>query len=216
MDAKHDRTDIVTTPEAEMDPGASGDLGRSPENEEPIVAERVDGPVTVNDLVDGAQRVIDSVTVGTRRVVDRGRYRKLRITRKGKPVLPDIPLAAAAALEAASIAGAGLARTLAVNVGAQFLFDVEVVNEADRFLETGREAFLDGDMGTARTALERAVTVDDTHAEAYLQLGILYRLQGELDLAVRALRKAAALDELGEHGKRAGAILDDLHGPSRE
>lgn len=181
------------------------------DGDEPLVAERIiDAPLTVNDIVDGAQRALDGASTQVRRLVDRGRYRKLRITRKGKPVLPDIPLAAVAAVEAASLAGAGVARVLAVNVVGRLLFDVEVVNEADRFLDTGRQALLDGDLDTAKIALEKAVRIDDTHAEAFMQLGVLNRLRGEFDEARRCLTRARELDEVGEIAQRAKTILDAL------
>src|SRR6185503_14754288 len=141
---------------------------------------------------------------------DRGRYRKVRISRKGKQVLPDIPVAAAAALEAASMYGAGIARVLAVNVGARFLFDVEIVNEADKYFERGKQALLDGDLDRAREALEKAVRIDDTHSGAFLQLGVLSRLRGDKPKARSMLERARALDENGEIGRRAEEILRAL------
>ncbi len=131
----------------------------------------------------------------------------MRISRNGKPVLPDLPLAAVAALEAASLYGAGFARVLAVNVGARFLFDVEVVNEADKYFKLGVEHFLEGDLGRSEEALLKAVRIDDTHAAAYLQLGVLYRMRGELEQARPVLERARRLDDAGEIGKKAGDIL---------
>ncbi|MBK8013692.1 MAG: hypothetical protein IPK13_20370 [Deltaproteobacteria bacterium] len=169
-----------------------------------------EGPVTVGDLVDGAKGVIESVGTTARRLVDRGRYRKLRISRKGKPIVPDVPLAAVAALEAASIYGAGWARVLAANVGARFLFDVEVVNDADRYFVVGQEALLEGNLERAEQALLKAVRIDDTHAGAYLQLGVLYRLKNEPEKARPVLERARVLDDTGETGKKAEQILEAL------
>lgn len=180
----------------------------------PDAADAPVGPLTVGELVDGTREAFESVASHARRLIDRGRYRKLRITRKGKAVLPDIPIAAAAALEAASLYGAGLARVLAVNVGARFLFDVEVINEADKYYERGKEALLDGDLDRACEALEKAVRIDDTHAGAFLQLGVLYRLRQHPEAARRMLSRARSLDENGEVGRRAEEILRALE--SRE
>ncbi|MEQ8273718.1 MAG: hypothetical protein RMA76_07855 [Deltaproteobacteria bacterium] len=166
-----------------------------------------EGPVTVGDLVEGANKVVGAVGTGAKRIFDQGRYRKVRITRKGKPILPDIPLAAMAAVEAASLYGAGFARVLAVNVGARFLFDVEVVNEADKYMKSGVEHFLEGDLNRAEEALLKCVRIDDTHAPAYLQLGVLYRMRGERDKAIQVLERARRLDDAGEVGKKAGDIL---------
>ncbi|MGF1509126.1 MAG: hypothetical protein ACFB9M_06440 [Myxococcota bacterium] len=165
------------------------------------------GPVTVGDLVEGARANLGRASVTARRWVDRGRYRKVRISRKGKPVLPDIPVAAVAAAEAASLYSAGLARVLAAHVGARFLFDIEIVNEADRFYKTGVERFLEGDWERAEEALLRGVQIDDTHAPSYLQLGVLYRLMNASEKARDVLERAKALDETGEVGRKAGDIL---------
>lgn len=180
--------------------------------DEPVsVVEREEGEaVTVGDIVDGVSGVAESIGTHARRLIDRGRYRKVRITRKGKQVLPDIPVAAAAALEAASMYGAGIARVLAVNVGARFLFDVEIVNEADKYFERGKQAVLDGDLDRAKEALEKAVRIDDTHAGAYLQLGVLYRLRGQRENARVMLSRARELDENGDIGRRADEILRAL------
>ncbi|MEL7368862.1 MAG: tetratricopeptide repeat protein [Myxococcota bacterium] len=171
-----------------------------------------EGPVTVGDLVEGAKMAVDTVGTTARRWVDQGRYRKVRISRKGKQVLPDIPVAAVAAVEAASLYTAGFARVLAANVGARFLFDIEVVNEADKYFETGVERFLEGDLERAESALLKAVRIDDTHAGAYLQLGVLYRMRGESDKARPVLERARGLDDAGEIGRKAGDILRALDG----
>ncbi len=186
-------------------------LAESPEASE-APRELEPGPVTVGDLVEGAKHAVGTVGTTARRLVDQGRYRKVRISRKGKPVLPDIPVAAVAAVEAASLYTAGFARVLAANVGARFLFDIEVVNEADKYYATGVERFLEGDLERAENALLKAVRIDDTHAGAYLQLGVLYRMRNESDKARPVLERARALDDAGETGRKAGDILRALDG----
>lgn len=168
------------------------------------------GPVTVGQLVEGARKGVSQVGTTARRLVDRGRYRKVRISRNGKAVLPDIPLAALAAAEAASLYGAGFARVLAAHVGARFLFDIEVVNEADRFYKHGVDRFLEGDWEEAEESLLKAVKIDDSYAAAYLQLGVLYRLIHEPGRAREVLLRARALDETGEIGRKATDILKAL------
>jgi tetratricopeptide (TPR) repeat protein len=185
----------------------------SDEDGDVVEVEEESGPVTVGDLAEGTKAVVDSIGTHARRLIDRGRYRKIRISRKGKQVLPDIPIAAAAALEAASMYGAGIARVLAVNVGARFLFDVEIVNEADKYFERGKQALLDGDLDRAREALEKAVRIDDTHPGAFLQLGVMYRLKGEAEKARVMLLRARELDENGDVGRRAEEIIRALDTP---
>lgn len=182
-------------------------IAEAPDDEERAIEA---GPVTVGDLMEGAKQAVDNVSTTARRLVDQGRYRKVRISRKGKPVLPDIPVAAVAAVEAASLYTAGFARVLAANVGARFLFDIEVVNEADKYFQTGVERFLEGDLERAEKALLKAVRIDDTHGAAYLQLGVLYRMQNEAEKARPVLERARALDDAGEIGRKAGDILRAL------
>lgn len=193
-------------------PPAGEDQAIEAEGEVPLRAERVEveGPVTVGEMVQGAKEIIDDVQTSARRLIDRGRYRKVRISRKGKPVLPDIPVAAAAVVEAASLYGAGLGRVLAANMGVNLLFDVEIVNEADKFLEKGKKALLDGELERASQAFEKALRIDDLHPEAHLQLGVVRRLQGRLDEARAFFTRARSLDETGELGRRAEELLRGL------
>lgn len=174
---------------------------------EPLEGQALDHPMTVGEVMEGASRALSNAGTTARRLMDQGRYRKVRITRNGKPILPDIPLAAFAAAEAASFAGAGFARAIAGNVVGRFLFDVEIVNEADKYFATGVERFLEGDLERAEQSLLKAVRIDDTHAEAYLQLGVLYRMQGEPERARAVLERALRLDDAGEIGRKAGDIL---------
>lgn len=169
-------------------------------------------PMTVGELVEGAGKALTNARTTTRRLVDQGRHRKVRITRNGKAVLPDIPMAAFAAMEVASFAAAGPARALAGNLIGRFLFDVEVVNEADKYFASGVERFLEGDLERAEQGFLKAVRIDDTYADAYLQLGVLYRMQGEPERARAVLERAVALDDVGEAGRKAGDILRALDG----
>lgn len=174
-----------------------------------------DEVVTVGDLVEGAQRAFQRAGTTARRWVDRGRYRKVRVSRNGKSVIPDIPVAAVAAAEAAtfySVGMAGFARVLAAHIGAKMLFDIEIVNEADRYFSVGVERFLEGDLDRSEDALLRAVHIDDTHAAAYLQLGVLYRMRGDVDRARPVLERAVRLDPAGEFGRKAGDILRAIVG----
>jgi tetratricopeptide (TPR) repeat protein len=188
---------------------------RDPAEEAPraTAQDDVDDVVTVGDLVSGAQRALDRAGTTARRWVDRGRFRKVRVSRNGKAVMPDIPVAAVAAAEAAtfySVGMAGFSRVLAAHIGAKLLFDIEIVNEADRYFHVGVERFLEGDLERAEDALLRAVHIDDTHAAAYLQLGVLYRMRREIERARPVLERAVRLDPAGDFGRKAGDILRAL------
>lgn len=175
---------------------------------------QLERPVTVGELIDGASKALNTAGTTAKRLVDQGRHRKVRISRNGKAIMPDIPLAAFAAAEAASFASAGFARAIVGNVVGRFLFDVEIVNEADKYFKVGTERFLEGDFERAEQAFLKAVRIDDTHAAAYLQLGILYRMRGEDEQARAVLVRAAHLDDAGDVGRKAGDLLRALDGNS--
>ena len=207
--AKHEAEDpkdhsVVEVTIVEVEDSDEGALRTSEE------ATELERPVTVGELVDGASTALTQVGTSARRLVDQGRHRKVRITRNGKAILPDIPLAAFAAAEVASFAGAGFARALAGNIVGRFLFDVEIVNEADKYFNVGSERFLEGDFERAEQAYLKAARIDDTHAAAYLQLGILYRMRGDNEQARAVLERAMRLDDAGEVGRKAGDVLRAL------
>lgn len=123
---------------------------------------------------------------------DRGRYNKIRVKRGGKPVLPDIPVGALMALEAATFFWTGLLRGLVVNVVGRALFEVELINEAEEHFRHGLEHFLAGDMSDADAALSRALEIDTRYARAHLQLGVLRKIQGRLKEASAHFENAIA------------------------
>ena len=115
--------------------------------------------------------------------VERGRYNKVRIKRGGKAVRPDIPVGALVAFEAATFCWTGLLRAAIVNVVGRAFFEVELINEADEHYKKGVEHFLAGDLAEAEQHLEKALRVDDRHAKAHLQMGVLRKVQGKRDVA---------------------------------
>ena len=60
-----------------VDSDSEGAIGAA-RSEEPA---ELDRPTTVGDVVDGAKDVAQSLGTGARRLIDRGRFRKARITR---------------------------------------------------------------------------------------------------------------------------------------
>jgi hypothetical protein len=103
--------------------------------------------------------------------VNKGRYTKVRFKLRGKPILPDIPVGAVLAAEAATFWWAGLLRALLVTLGTKAVLDVELVSEADRQVARGREALLAGDLERAMDAFGKALQMDRDCASAHLSLG---------------------------------------------
>jgi len=144
--------------------------------------------------------------------VKKGRYTKVRLKMRGKPVLPDIPVTAFLAAEAVTFWWAGLLRVLLVHLGAKAVLDVELVSDADLEVSRGKAALLAGDLEAAMASFDKAVAMDRDCASAHLNLGIAYKLKGELDKAAELLRRTEQLDPQGPSGEEARRLLDQMPG----
>lgn len=135
--------------------------------------------------------------------VTRGRYNKVRIKRQGKAVLPDIPVGALVAVEAATFFWTGLLRAALVNVVGRAFFEVELINEAEEHYKKGLEFFLAGDIEDADKHLSKALDIDSRYAKAHLQMGVLRKMQGKKQEALKHFAECIALDPHSEAGKEA-------------
>ncbi|MCP4873340.1 MAG: tetratricopeptide repeat protein [Proteobacteria bacterium] len=144
-----------------------------------------------------------------RRLVEDHRYSKVRLTRKGKPLLPDIPLGAFVAGEAASFWLAGPLRLLLVNLGLGTLIKVELVNESDEKVAEGQQAFMDGEVEEAEALYRDALRMKPSNPAAMFALAVVLRITGRLDEA-RALLLEAAAAEGHPDAEKASALLDKI------
>ena len=142
--------------------------------------------------------------------MERGRYNKVRIKRAGKPVLPDIPVGALVAFEAATFFWTGILRAALVNVVGRAFFEVELINEADEHYKKGVEHFLAGELPEAERDLEQALRIDERHAKAHLQMGVLRKVQGKRDVARTHFERVGALAPKTEPAREAEAHLKKL------
>lgn len=143
--------------------------------------------------------------------VDRGRYNKVRVKRNGKAVLPDIPIGALVAFEAATFFWTGLLRGAVVNVVGRAFFEVELINEAEDHYKRGLEHFLAGDLDEAERCLDRALRIDERYPRAHLQLGVLRKLQKRHDEARHHFEQALKHDRGGDTGREAEVHLKKLN-----
>jgi tetratricopeptide (TPR) repeat protein len=144
--------------------------------------------------------------------VARGRYNKVRIKRNGKAVLPDIPVGALFAVEAATFFWTGLVRAALVNVVGRALFEVELISDAEEHYKKGLELFLSGDLADAEIWLGRALEVDSRFVRAHLQMGVLRKMQGRSGEALVHFEKVVALDPRSDAGREAAVHLKKLKG----
>lgn len=140
----------------------------------------------------------------------KGRYTKVRFKFRGKQLLPDLPLAAVVAVEGASFYWAGVLRALVFTLAGRTLIDVELVNDSEKMLATGKQALLSGDLEEALAAFHKAVDMDDENPAVHLNLGIALKLKGDHPAARSALTRAVALDPKGPTAAEAERLLKTL------
>jgi tetratricopeptide (TPR) repeat protein len=179
-------------------------------------ADRTNGPAGFQVDLTGASaaEALAALKANVGYWLARGRYHKVRIKRGGKPVLPDIPVGALVALEAATFLATGPLRAAVVNVVGRALFEVELINEAEGFYRTGLEHLLAGDLADAERDFLRALAVDDRFVRAHLQMGVLRKMQGRKADAVAHFERVVHLDRHSDAGREAKIHLVKLREPT--
>lgn len=158
------------------------------------------------------ERIDESVrnlTSKVREWVDQGRYTKVRISYKGKPLLGDIPLGVFLATEAITFWYAGLLRALVVNLGMRTFIDVELVHDADERVARGVELYMDGEIEAAEECYREALRMKPGDVAALYNLGVLLRVSGRRAEAIEVLEKAAAAEGHPD-AARAKEILEKI------
>jgi tetratricopeptide (TPR) repeat protein len=159
----------------------------------------------------GAAAVVAKLKDNVEYWVARGRYNKVRIKRNGKAVLPDIPVGALFAVEAATFFWTGLLRSAIVNVVGRAFFEVELISDAEDHYKKGLEHFLAGDLKDAERFLDKALEVDSRFVRAHLQMGVLRKMQGRSADARGHFEKVVAWDPRSDAGKEAAVHLKKLN-----
>jgi tetratricopeptide (TPR) repeat protein len=134
-------------------------------------------------LRDLGERIQEQVTAS--------RYTKVRLSYRGKPVLPDIPLAVFLAGEGVAFWLAGPLPALLANLGAKVVLDVEMIHEADELVQQGLQLYLDGEIEQAERKYREALAKRPDDPAALYNLGTLLRVRGRKDEALTHLRRAA-------------------------
>ena len=141
------------------------------------------------------ERIDESVrnlTTKVRELVDQGRFTKVRIKYRGKPLMKDIPLGVFVATEAITFWYAGLLRALVVNLGVRTVIEVELVHDADERVAQGIELYMDGEVEAAEAAYRDALRMKPGDPAALYHRGVLLRVTGRRKEAIEALEEAAA------------------------
>jgi len=156
------------------------------------------------------EEALEKISGELRHWANKGRYTRVRFKFRGKQLLPDLPLAAVIAAEGLSFYWAGILRALIVNVAGGALVTMELVNDADKRVQEGREALLSGDVDRALQLFKKAVDMDRDNAVAWLNIGVANKLRGDRSAAREALKRAKTLDPKGPTGAEADRILATL------
>ncbi|ATB35566.1 hypothetical protein CYFUS_000979 [Cystobacter fuscus] len=141
---------------------------------------------------------------------NKGRYTKVRFKFRGKQLLPDLPIAAVAAAEGLTFYWGGILRALIVTVAGGSLLQVELVNDADKRVQAGKEALLAGDLDEALAAFREALAMDRDNGGAHLNVGVALKLKGDREGALAAFERARALDPEGPLGAEAERLAAPL------
>ena len=176
---------------------------QSPRTPEALPVELGTGPL---------EEMLEKIRSEVVRWANKGRYTKVRFKFRGRQLLPDIPLAAIVAAEGLSFYWAGLLRALVVNVAGGTVLDVELVNDSEKVIKRGREALLSGDVAAALEHFGKATEMDRDNANAWLNLGVAFKLKGDVEDARQALEKARALARVDAVAEEAERVLETLPG----
>ena len=141
-----------------------------------------------------------------RKLFDQGRHTKVRLSYKGKPLLPDLPLAALLAAEGLSLVLAGPLRFLLVNLGVKSFIEVEFIHEATERVAEGQDLFAAGEVDAAEARYREALAMKPDDTAALYHLGILLRVTGRRDKTLILLARAAKDAERAEGLKAAEAL----------
>lgn len=165
------------------------------------------------DVQPGAiDEALSKVTETLRQWANAGRYTKVRFKFRGKPLLPDLPLAAVVAAEGLTFYWTGILRALLVNVAGRSVLDVELVNDSEQHVQKGKEELLSGEVDRAIAEFRTALAKQHDNPRAHLNLGIAMKLKGDRAGARAALEKARSFDVDGPVGKEAERLLQGLNG----
>ena len=141
---------------------------------------------------------------------NKGRYTKVRFKFRGKQLLPDLPVAAVAAAEGLTFYWGGILRALIFTVAGGSLLQVELVNDADKRVQAGKEALLAGDLDEALVLFREALSMDRDNVGAHLNVGVALKLKGEREAALAAFERARTLDPEGPLGAEAERLAAPL------
>ncbi len=144
------------------------------------------------------------------KLVGSAKHSRVRLSYKGKPIAPDIPVGAFVAGEVLSLLIAGPLRLVLMNFGLGTMLEVEIIHQADDKVTEGIAMFLEGNIIEAEDAYREAIRMRPNDTAAHYNLGILLRVVGRRDESLSELEIAAS-DETHADGEKARITLEKMN-----
>lgn len=162
------------------------------------------------------ERVDDAVrSLGeqARKLVDQGRYTRVRLKYKGKPLMPDIPMGVFLATEAVTFWYTGLLRALVVNLGMRTIIEVEFIHDADEMVAEGIDLYMAGEVEEAEAKYREALRMKTDDPSALYNLGVLLRVTGRRTEAMECFEQATEYEDHPDAPRAAEALQRMRRGP---
>ncbi len=164
----------------------------------------------------------DRVEESLRRLRDRlremfqeGRHTRVRLSYRGKPIGPDIPLAVLLAGEGVAFWLMSPLGALLVNLGAKAVLDVEIIHDADELVREGLSLYLDGEVEQAEAKYREALARRPDDPSALYNLAVLLKVSGREDEARQHLHRAAMGPEGHPDVVKAAELLAKMRAGDR-
>ncbi len=185
----------------------SSESSKSPQDAWRTLFDQFRVEVDPNDIDATFKELQDKI----RQVANEGRYTKVRISYRGAPLCPDIPIGVLVAAEMAGLVFLGPLRAIMMTLNANALLDIELIHESSEKTKEGKEHYANGDLELAEQCFQEAIEMRLMDIEAHFHLGVLYRVQGKEGEARGHFQQV--IDS--QHPKwtaKAQSILDKMNG----
>lgn len=151
---------------------------------------------------EGIDEAFAAIKAQAQELVNKGQGTRVRIMLKERE-LTNVPVAALAAAEAASLWWFGPVRMILGHMVGRAVLDFQFVSEADPHVSEGRSFLASGDLDDAATSFEKALTADHTSAAAHFYKGIVMKMKGDKAGAKLSFQRAEECDARGDIGTQA-------------
>jgi tetratricopeptide (TPR) repeat protein len=142
-----------------------------------------------------------------KKVADEGKYTKVRLKYQGKQVGPEIPLSLFVAAEIFTGFYGGVLKMIIINLGVRSVLEVEFIHAATEILEKGKQFYAEGELDLAEAQYRKAMEMREGDPYAHFHLGVLLRVSGQKEEALKHFMVVASLEDFEFAEKASNAII---------